>query len=216
MVEVQGRPFVEWVVRYLAACGFRAATISTGYLGEVIERHFAADPVAGFAVDCVREPRPLGTAGGFLAAANGSGRIPRAWLVLNGDSLIFADFGALAARLKQASASAALVARLVEDAGRFGSLAVGTDHLLDAFAEKSDDAGPGLINAGFYLLGHELMDRFPAREPISFEFDVFPEWIHRGVPIAVEVSDAPFLDIGTESTLALADDFVARNRERFL
>ena len=67
MVPVQGRPFVEWVVRYLAACGFRAATISTGYMGEVIERHFAADPVAGFAVNCVREPRPLGTAGGFLA-----------------------------------------------------------------------------------------------------------------------------------------------------
>ncbi len=100
MVNVCGRPFVEWVVRYLAACGFRAATISTGYLGELIERHFAAEPVAGFAVNCVREPRPLGTAGGFLAAANGNFRTPHAWLVLNGDSLIFSDFEAQAARLE--------------------------------------------------------------------------------------------------------------------
>ena len=150
-------------------------------------------------------PQPAATAG-----------TPAPWLVLNGDSLIFAGFRALEARLKQARASAALVARLVEDAGRFGSLTVGPDHLLKRFAEKSVDVAPGLINAGCYLLGHELLEQFPARAAQASEFDVFPEWIRRGIRVAVDVSDSPFLDIGTESTLALADDFVRHNRERFL
>src|SRR5687767_3412611 len=76
MAEVSGLPFVEWAVRRLAAAGVRSATLSTGYLGEVIERHFAHGMTAGVAVNCVREGRALGTAGGFLNAARGSGRSP--------------------------------------------------------------------------------------------------------------------------------------------
>jgi D-glycero-alpha-D-manno-heptose 1-phosphate guanylyltransferase len=217
MATVEGRPFVEWVARWLAASGVRSATLSTGYLGETIERHFAARPVAGLAIDCVREDRALGTAGGFLNAAHGSGRAPGGWLVLNGDSLTFADVSALVGRVA-AGTEAAMVARLVEDAGRYGRLDVGPDGLLRRFAEKEPDAGsggPGLINAGVYLLRPALLETFPARVPLSFELDVFPAWLGRGVPIAAVESDAPFLDIGTEASLARADEFIRRNRGRF-
>ena len=41
---------------------------------------------------CARETEPLGTAGGFLNAVRACGQNARpAWLVLNGDSLAFAD-----------------------------------------------------------------------------------------------------------------------------
>jgi D-glycero-alpha-D-manno-heptose 1-phosphate guanylyltransferase len=216
MAPVEGRPFVEWVARWLAAAGVRSATVSTGYLGDMIARHFTASPVSGLAVDCVREERPLGTAGGFLHAARGSGRRPAGWLVLNGDSLALADLGALAAQLEGCAAEGALVACRVADAGRYGRLEAGPDGRLRRFAEKSDgDEGPGLINAGVYLLRHALLDRFPDREPLSFEHDVFPAWLASGIAIAVSRSDAPFLDIGTAASLAQADAFIRAHRERF-
>ena len=216
MAEVAGLPFVEWVVRWLAVAGVRSATLSTGHLGETIERHFARGQTAGLAVDCVREERALGTAGGFLNAARGSGRSPSGWLVLNGDSLIFADPAALVDRLEWTGAEATLVARRVDDAGRYGALDVGTDGLLRRFSEKGPGAGgPGLINAGVYLIAASLLDRFPRREPLSFEADVFPGWIREGVRVTVLESDAPFLDIGTEESLAQADPFIQGNRERF-
>src|SRR4051812_23943954 len=72
MAPVNGRPFVEWVVRYLAAQGIRHVILSTGYLAETVEKHFLSQPVAGVKVVCVPETTPLGTAGGFLNAAHGA------------------------------------------------------------------------------------------------------------------------------------------------
>ena len=47
MVPVGGRPFLEWVVRYLARQRIPKVILSTGHLAEVIEAHFQPQPVAG-------------------------------------------------------------------------------------------------------------------------------------------------------------------------
>jgi NDP-sugar pyrophosphorylase family protein len=216
MAPVAGHPFVEWVARWLAASGVRSATVSTGYLGDMIERHFATHTVAGIALDCVREDQPLGTAGGFLCAARGSQRTPAGWLVLNGDSLALADLDALARRIEAAAADAAIVACRVADAGRYGQLDVTSDGRLRRFAEKgADGQGSALINGGVYLLRPALLERFPPNTPLSFEHDLFPGWLAAGTAIAVSEADAPFLDIGTAESLARADDFIRTHRDRF-
>ena len=66
MALVAGKPFLEWVVRYLAREAVRRVIISTGYLGEVVERHFRTVAIKSVTIVCVAEPEPLGTAGGFL------------------------------------------------------------------------------------------------------------------------------------------------------
>jgi NDP-sugar pyrophosphorylase family protein len=216
MAPVQGRPFVEWVVRWLAAQGVRGVTIATGYRAESIAGHFDAGPVAGVAVDCVAEDRPLGTAGGFLHAARGSCRSPGGWLVTNGDTLMLADLRPLVAVLERTRSKAALLARPVADAGRYGRLEVAPDGRLQRFAEKTRDGdGPGLINAGVYVIRPALLDRFPGGVPLSFERDVFPAWVASGIAIAALVADAPFLDIGTEASLAQADEFVRHQQGQF-
>src|ERR1039458_8793610 len=99
MVPVAGKPFLEWVVRYLARQGIPKAILSTGHLADVLESHFRTQPVAGVVTRCVAETRPLGTAGGFLNAARVSVETSEAWLVANGDSLVFADLALAAAEL---------------------------------------------------------------------------------------------------------------------
>src|ERR1051325_9263224 len=69
MAPVAGKPFLEWVIRYLAKQGINKVVLSTGHLAEVIKKHFQDSPVTGVTVKCVRETTPLGTAGGFLHAA---------------------------------------------------------------------------------------------------------------------------------------------------
>jgi NDP-sugar pyrophosphorylase family protein len=119
------------------------------------------------------------------------------------------------AELERAEAEAALLARPVADAERYGRLEVGPDGRLLRFAEKSPEGqGPGLINAGVYVLRPALLDRFPGGVPLSFERDVFPAWLAAGIAVAALVSDAPFLDIGTAASLALADEFIRRHRGR--
>jgi D-glycero-alpha-D-manno-heptose 1-phosphate guanylyltransferase len=214
MVPVAGRPFLEWVVRYLAAQGIRNVILSTGHLANVVEQHFQSQPVPGVLTRCIAETQPLGTAGGFLNAVRGSGDTPAAWLVLNGDSLVFAQLADAARELNDRRTAGVVLGCAVPDASRYGTLAIGPGGELQGFAEKRP--GKGIINAGVYLLRHSLVHEMESRTPLSFEQDVFPQTIQRGALLKVLPVTAPFLDIGTPDSLRRAQSFVEQNQPHFL
>jgi NDP-sugar pyrophosphorylase family protein len=213
MVPVAGKPFLEWVVRWLARQGIRKVILSTGHLAEVVEAHFVAQPVTGVATRCIAETSPLGTAGGFLNAARLSGESPGAWLVVNGDSLVFADLALAAAELSNPAVAGTIIGCEVPDAARYGTLAIGVAAELLGFTEKRP--GKGVINAGAYLLRDSLVRQFPGTLPLSFEQEVFPRLIAQGSLLKVCSVDAPFLDIGTPETLRQAQSFIEQNRAEF-
>jgi NDP-sugar pyrophosphorylase family protein len=209
MAPVHGRPFLEWVVGYLLNQGIRRVLISTGYLGEVIENHFATQPVPGVALRCIRESAALGTAGGFLNAVWTSGEKPDAWLVLNGDSLVFADLGGAVAQLNEPQVQGVVVGVSVLDASRYGRIAFDRSGRLLEFEEKQP--GSGVINAGIYVFEAPLLSQFPSRRPLNFEQDVFPQLLAQGACLQVSVTATPFLDIGTPESLLQAEAFIERN-----
>jgi NDP-sugar pyrophosphorylase family protein len=213
MAQVAGKPFLEWVLRYLARQGFRKAVLSTGYLSQVIEKHFANQPVPGITARCSREGEPLGTGGGFLNAVRACGESPEAWLVLNGDSLVLADLAPAVELLRNPKTAAVVLGRVMPDASRYGTMTIGAEGQLLGFDEKRP--GQGLINAGVYLLKDSLIREFPSRLPLSFEKEVFPLWIERQLTLKVFPTDAPFLDIGTPESLPQAEEFLKQHRSSF-
>ena len=213
MAPVRGRPFLEWVVRYLAIHGILKIRISTGYLGEKIAAHFDGQPVDGVHVTCIAEPEPLGTAGGFLNAVGEGLQRPQAWLVLNGDSLAFGAIEAMAELLNRTGAEGVLLGVKMHDASRYGTLSVDSAGDVSGFEEKR--AGAGLINAGVYLFRDGLLDRFPVQRPLSFETAVFPELLGSKVSLKVLETTGPFLDIGIPESLASAEAFISANQNQF-
>ena len=213
MLPVSGRPFLEWVVRYLAAQKIRRVILSTGYRAEMVAKHFAAQPVNGVRVTCVPEAQPLGTAGGFLNAARGASENPLAWLVLNGDSLVLASLQKMFCLLENAGVSGALLGLRVADASRFGTVSTNGNADLVGFNEKKP--GAGLISAGVYLFRAGAVERFPARMPLSFETDVFPALVAGSAGLKVCETSAPFLDIGTPESLGQAETFIQQNLSSF-
>jgi D-glycero-alpha-D-manno-heptose 1-phosphate guanylyltransferase len=213
MAQVAGRPFLEWVVRYLARQGVPKAILSTGYLADVIETHFSNQPVPGITTQCSREGDPLGTAGGFLNAVSASGCSPEAWLVMNGDSLALAGLDGAVEQLRAPDTAGVLLGCAVPDASRYGTMAIGAGGKLLGFDEKRP--GKGVINAGVYLLRNSLIREFPSHRPLSFEKEVFPQWIGRGIVLKVVEVDAPFLDIGTPESLREAEGFVRNHAAQF-
>ena len=134
-------------------------------------------------------------------------------LACNGDSLTLADLRPLLKALQDPGVDAALLAVRTADASRYGSLKVDADGRLLGFAEKRP--GAGLVNGGVYLFRRPTIGRFPTKRPLSFEYDVFPSLIASGARISTVPCDAPFLDIGTETSLAQADAFIRNNMRWF-
>ena len=209
MASVAGKPFLEWILLYLKHQGITQNILSTGYLSEVIEEHFQSKPVKEIEVYCCKEKQPLGTAGGFLNAVSEVNLSPTAWLVMNGDSLIVAQFQQMANYLEDTGVDAVILGVSVEDASRYGSLVINDSGNLLSFAEKRP--GQGIINGGVYLFRHQVLDKFPSGVPLSFEYDVFPALLQQKLTIKVHQIEAPFLDIGTPETLPQAEAFILEN-----
>ena len=206
MALVAGRPFLEWVVRYLAAQGVRRFVLSTGHFSEVVKTHFARG-IGSLKVSCVWEREPLDTAGGFLNCVGSVTPRPGWWLVCNGDSLAVADLGGiLSAAAAYGDVDGAILGVEVADTGRYGRLIVSDSGALKGFVDKRP--GCGIINAGVYLLRDEFVRSLGQVRPLSFERDVFPEALKDGSRLHVVVTNGTFLDIGTPQSLGQAKDFI--------
>lgn len=213
MAEVCGKPFLEWVLRYLQVQGIEQALLSTGYLGEKIADYFEAQPLPSLRVSCVRETKPLGTAGGFVHAVQQCPSQPGAWLITNGDSLVCADLRDFFEALADPAIDGVMLGVTVPDTTRYGSLICDEQGHLLTFAEKRP--GSGMVNGGVYLFRHGVLAQFPSQIPLGFEQDVFPQLLRQGIKIQVVSVVAPFLDIGTPESLPQAEAFISQNRDRF-
>lgn len=217
LAPVAGKPFLEWVVRYLQGQGVRRIVLAAGYAGDQVQAFSESLDLPGVELRTVIEPEPRGTAGGFLHAWRQVQPSPASALVLNGDSLALVPLAPLFAASCDPGCAGAILAVQVDDAGRYGTLDVAPDGSLRAFAEKRGQAVPGLVNAGMYLLPRATLTGLPAADrPLSFETEVFPGLVAASQRVKVVGARGAFLDIGTEATLAQADAFIRDNPSWFL
>ena len=214
LVMVHGRPFLDWLIFYLARAGLRRFVLSSGYKAEQIDdwaAQFPAQQAMALDFRVVREAQPLGTGGAILSCLS----LSQDWfLALNGDSLALLDLGRILSLAGRADLDGALVGLAVSDTSRYGSLDVDPSGHLRGFHEKRP--GSGLINAGIYLFRKASIEAFQRPGQVSIETDILPAMIGAGAKImVVDAGIAPFIDIGTPETLAAADQFVAQHQAMF-
>ncbi|MBY0610686.1 MAG: NTP transferase domain-containing protein [Beijerinckiaceae bacterium] len=216
LVEVRGRPFLDWLTHYLMRAGLRDFVFSAGFKAEQIESWCAgfeagAQSRGEISVNVVREDMPLGTGGAVLACLDHCDD----WLLaLNGDSLALFDLDRLLSIAGKPNMDGAVVGLPIDDASRYGSLDVDADGYLRGFHEKR--AGSGIINAGFYLLRKSLLLPHRRDGQMSMETEFLPALLQAGARLrVVDAGAAPFIDIGTPETLLAADRFIARHEALF-
>jgi D-glycero-alpha-D-manno-heptose 1-phosphate guanylyltransferase len=211
-----GEPFLAWVLRHLASQGLGQAIVSVGHLSEVIENYLARWPCDQLVVTSVREHAPLGTGGGARLAAQAA-RDAERLVVVNGDSLVLADWQGAWQLLEGDDTDGVILGVEVDDAARYGTLELGNDGRLVGFREKQtghpSKAGSlsragDLINAGVYFFKRPLLDALPAETPLSLENDLFPAWLAGGANFRVLSVRGPFLDIGTPESVRQAEAFI--------
>lgn len=202
MAPIGGRPFLEIQLGMLARRGFGHAVLAVGYLGHMIVEHFG-DRFGDLELSYTIETSPLGT-GGAMQQALQRCRSDRAF-VLNGDTYLELDFDA-ADRLWQTDRRGVLVARSVPDTARYGRLAV-ADGWVQGLIEKGT-AGPGVINAGCYLLARGQLAEFAEPPPFSFEKDFLP-LVLPTAPWHLFLTDGLFIDIGVPEDFARAQELLA-------
>jgi D-glycero-alpha-D-manno-heptose 1-phosphate guanylyltransferase len=205
MIPIAGLPVSEWIVRLWASQGVRRFVISTGHLGHLVEQHFSALRLPNLHIECVQEPMPMGTAGALSYVA-GHKNLSDPFLVANADSLSSVNIQGALGHMTKASADAVIFTAYKEETAQFGRIVTNSRSQILSFEEKV--SGPGLVNAGVYLLMLSTLKQFPKQVPLSIEREVFPKLLGEHVALVSYPIDKDFLDIGTPAGYAAADAFV--------
>ena len=212
MLDVGGRPFLDYLLdeasrygikRALLLCGYRAGDIASVYEGRTIR---------GMRIDTMAEANPAGTAGALALAAD---CLDEQFFLVNGDSLF--DFNWLALCPEPGEPFRGLVHMALAGGvpgTRYGRVAV-DGRQVRSFTSSGPSDQP--INAGVYLMRKAILSKIGAA-PCSLEQDVLPVLAAEGL-IEGCVVDRPFIDIGIPQDFARAQRLVpaiARRPAAFL
>ena len=210
MANVAGRPFLEYIFKYLKAYGVKNVLLSIGYLHEVIEDHFL-DSYDGIQISYFVEDTPLGTGGAIKAGIERLSEIglsTKEVIVLNGDTFFDVDLKALSEYHTEKGSDFTLALRPMIKSDRFGTVDISESGRITGFKEKTYFEY-GLINGGVYLLNTNLLRNTNLTGSFSLEKDflekyqnscalyglVFQEYfIDIGIPLEYERAQYDFLD----------------------
>lgn len=189
MAPICGRPFLEILLCSLSHKGFNRVILSLGHMADKIVTHFGNN-FAGMELVYEIETSPLGT-GGAVRQALPHCRTDHSF-VFNGDTYLDIEAQEIESTWQEKQ-SPIIVAREVPDTSRFGRL-VHNNGRITGFLEKGA-SGPGLINAGCYVLPVSALDTFELGVPFSLELEYFNTAV-RETHINLFVTNGHFIDIG--------------------
>ena len=193
LAQIAGRPFLVYLLSYLARHCFRDVILSVGYKRKDVESVIGQSS-QGISIRYSREEIPLGTGGALKRAL--SMVSSKYALVLNGDTFLKADYKDMIDHMQSSTCNILMALKRVEDCSRFGAVKA-RDGTVIGFMEKGM-GGPGAINAGVYLVKQNLFDGYELARSFSFEREFLTPYVTQLHPCAY-YSDGYFIDIGTAS-----------------
>lgn len=209
MAPVNGKPFLSYLLRYLASQQIDRFILSVGYRHAVITDYFG-DHYQSIPIDYVIEEEPLGT-GGAISLAMETCQSKNIF-ILNGDTFFPVDLDRLRAEHLRFRAEVTLALKKIKKADRYGTIGLDETGRVTSFHEKASQA-EALINGGIYLLNKVKFGKRTFSKHFSFEQDYLAQVV-REQGIAGYIFDNYFIDIGIpESYRQAGKDFLTSDRE---
>lgn len=203
MLEVAGRPIVEWIVLNLVGGGVRDISVSVNHFAEQIETHLGDGRRLGCSVRYVREEpeAPLGTAGSLALFRAERPELAAATLVMNGDLMVQFDPGRLLGFHERTGAAITVATQTYEHQVPYGVLERDADGTVRAIEEKPTYTSD--VSAGVYAVAPAVLDLLEPGRPSSMP-DLVQACLDRQWPVRAWPLAADWIDVGTPSDLARA------------
>ena len=200
MAPIAGRPFLEILLASLSRKGFIRVVLSVGFMAEKISGYFG-DRFGNLELAYAVEREPLGTGGAVRLAMQvcATDHV----FILNGDTFLDLEMDQVE-RHWQVHCRPIIVGREQSDTARYGRLLT-ADGAVIGIVEKGV-SGPGLINAGCYILNRGQLDGHPVGSAFSLETDYLPVAVTR-TRFDLYVTTGKFIDIG------IPEDYERAQRE---
>lgn len=203
MLEVAGRPFVDWQLERMAACGVTDVVMCVAHLAEQIEAHVGHGARFGLRVRWAHEgSRLLGTAGAIRAALD---LLAPAFLVTYGDSYLPFDYSE-PLRILAAHDDCDGVMSVYRNAGQWDASNVVMDpsgEWVARYEKGRKEPAFDHIDYGATALRREVIAALPAGEPAAL--DAIQRDLSLRKRLRACVARERFFEIGSPEGLAELD-----------
>jgi NDP-sugar pyrophosphorylase family protein len=192
MIEIGGKPFIEYQLDILRKQRVTNVVLCLGYLGDQIEHHVGDGRKFGIKVKYSYEGEQLfGTAG---ALKNAEHLLNDQFFVMYGDSYLFLDFSAVLSYFRQFNKLGLMVVYKNNDQFDKSNVVL-EDNLVKVYDKKRKTDGMHYIDYGPMLLRKEVLDLIPYNQAYALE-DMLVPIVEQGELLAYEVQER-FYEIGS-------------------
>ena len=213
MIDVNGKPFVLYVVEDLKKSGITEIVFCLGYLAESFKDYFGDGSRFGVSISYSVEEEFLGTAGALKLAED---RIGGDFFVLNGDTYLPINYAGLYDKFRASGRTAMMVVYDNSEKVAEPNIEIGPEGEVTAYFKKEAlKAGDRVVkvkaaakrdyryvDAGVYLLKKDVLNMIAKGKFVSLEADVWPQLISKG-QLASYVTSNRYYDLGTPERLEL-------------
>jgi len=209
LAEVDDRPFIHYVVKYLASMGVNRFIFAVSHHSQMIidsiNKEFP-DLETLFSI----EKQPLGTGGAIKQALDIA--LSEQVLVVNSDSFMEFSLEEFVTFSEKNQASLSIVCTQVNDVSRFGAADISDSAKLVKFFEKGRQ-GSGFINSGIYLINKKHPQLASLAGKFSFENELLS---NDEVAVYAMKNKGLFFDIGTPDDFEGAQKLVTNHSHLFI
>lgn len=209
LVEVAGKPIIEWQLEWLKANNITTVIVLAGYRYEKLIEFLGSGRRFGVSVTYVIEDSPLGTGGAIKNAEPYLNN--EVFVALNGDVLTDIPISKLAKVLEDHDDAVASIA-LVPLKSPYGVVRMSEDGKIESFVEKPS-IEDYLINAGVYMMKNEIFKYLP--DVGDIEKTAFPQLAREGRLYGVKFLNSYWRSIDTVKDVEEVTNDIKSGRLKF-
>jgi len=184
MVEIEGRPFLEYKIESLKKYGIKNFIFCVGHLGHIVEEYFGDGKRFGVNILYSYEKNELlGTAG---AIKNAEPLINDPFLVANGDTYLDVDFRKLIKFHESHNFPFTIVITDASHPKTQELVELNGNEIVKIHKRNTPEhenhlrfTYRPLVNGGSYVMNKEILQYIPPGKKISLEQEIFPLIIHK-------------------------------------
>ena len=201
LVQVQGKPLIQWWVELFHRYGVTDVLINTHHLGEQVDEYLSKTKT-NISWTIVKEEKLLGSAG-TLRVNKSYVKDEEDFLIMYGDVLTDCNLTKLITFHKRNNSPFTMTLSEVENPHGKGLAKVKDNGTVSEFIEKPLEPISNLANMGIYVCKPFILDLIPEQELTDIASDLLPKLINQMMGYK---SSEYFCDIGTFEHLKIAEN----------
>lgn len=206
IVEVDGKPFLYYLLQYLKSQQFAKVILSLGYLADQITNYCRKHQNFGLDIIYSMENQPVGTGGAVRLASRFIDC--NDFFLINGDTFLPINYLKMYSCFLKSKKTGML--GLYDNRKRFlapnNILTIGNQII---GYNKKQDCKMNALDAGVRIFSSDILHFFSKNKAFSFEDVIYPKLI-RGKSFGCYLIKKPFYDIGTPERMKVFEGYLKR------